>query len=102
MASNKDIKKINPTNSHIESVKSDPKQKNQENEQDINSKKNKNKSSKKNRSKKIKKQKGSGLSDVYGTDDYKDVGALDFMKFRSDDARVGRSDPPSFPPCTIL
>ena len=102
MSSNKDIKKMDHKTSHIESVKSVPKQTHQTNEQDINSKKDKGKSSKKNRSKKIKKQKGSGLSDVYGSDDYKDVGALDFMKFRSDDSRVGRSDPPAFPPCTIL
>jgi hypothetical protein len=102
MSSNKDIKKIDPKNSHIGSVKSGPKQKNQENEQDINSKKNKSKSNKKNISKKIKNQKGSGLSDVYSSDDYKDVGSLDFMKFRTDDSRIGRSDPPAFPPCTIL
>ena len=67
-----------------------------------NTKKGVNKSKKQNQSKKIKNQKGSGLADAYSSDDYKDVSAFDFAKFRSDDSKLSRNNPPSFPPCTIL
>ena len=47
-------------------------------------------------------KKGGGLNDLYSSDDYKDTGALDFMKFDVDKSLQSRSDIPPFPECTIL
>jgi hypothetical protein len=47
-------------------------------------------------------KKGGGLNDVYSSDDYKDTGILDFMKFDVSKSLANRGDPPPFPECTIL
>ena len=39
---------------------------------------------------------------MYSSDDYKDAGTLDALKFRIDDRLSARGDAPDFPGCTIL
>jgi hypothetical protein len=57
-------------------------------------------STSKSKSKSYSKNKKGGA--VYSSDDYKDVGVLDGLKFSSDDFKTGRADLPPFPGCSIM
>jgi hypothetical protein len=48
----------------------------------------------------IKNKKGGG--DPYSSDDYKDVGVLDGLKFKIDDFKTPRQELPPFPGCSIM
>lgn len=48
----------------------------------------------------IKNKKGGG--DPYSSDDYKDIGALDGLKFKIDDFTPVRQELPPFPGCSIM
>jgi hypothetical protein len=48
----------------------------------------------------IKNKKGGG--DPYSSDDYKDVGFLDALKFKTDDLKPPRGELPPFPGCSIM
>jgi hypothetical protein len=48
----------------------------------------------------IKNKKGGG--DPYSSDDYKDIGVFDSLKFKSDDFKTPRGDLPPFPGCSIM
>jgi len=48
----------------------------------------------------IKNKKGGG--GAYSSDDYKDVGVLDGLKFKIDDFKTGRGELPPFPGCSIM
>ncbi len=53
------------------------------------------------KSPKSKNKKGGGL-DQYSSDDYKDVGFLDSLKFDMDTPKTARGDLPPFPGCSIM
>ncbi len=45
---------------------------------------------------------GGGINDLYSSDDYKDSGFLDSVKFSTDDRLSLRGDMPPFPGCSIM
>ena len=47
-------------------------------------------------------KRGGGINDMYSSDDYKDSGFLDSVKFRTDDRLSLRGDMPPFPGCSIM
>lgn len=48
----------------------------------------------------IKNKKGGG--GAYSSDDYKDIGVFDSLKFESNDFKTARADLPPFPGCSIM
>ncbi len=47
-------------------------------------------------------KRGGGINDMYSSDDYKDSGFLDAVKFRTDDRLSLRGDMPPFPGCSVM
>ncbi len=50
----------------------------------------------------LKKKSGGGMNDVYSSNDYKDAGMFDKLKFTTDDRLSLRGDMPAFPGCSIM